>query len=168
MLEEVNQPACVVSSIAGQSRLTVTLVGRADHAGTTPMPLRRDALTGAAQCILATESLARSRPPLVITVGKIHVHPGASNSIPQSATFTIDLRHPDNTTRREALGLLHESFLQIAAERSLELQWNLIQDNNATPLRPRSNRQLAAVARRRHWLPPQPCQRCRPRRRCHF
>ena len=133
VLEEENQPASVVSSIAGQSRLTVTLVGRADHAGTTPMPLRRDALTGAAQCILATESLARSRPPLVITVGKIHVHPGASNSIPQSATFTIDLRHPDDATRREALGLLHESFLQIAAERALELQWNLIQDNNATP-----------------------------------
>ena len=56
---------------------------------------------------------------LGITVGKIHVHPirGASNSIPQSATFTIDLRHPDDSTLRESLGLLHESFLQIAAER---------------------------------------------------
>lgn len=88
------------------------------------MPLRRDALTGAAQCILATESLARSHPPLVINVGKIHVHPGASNSIPQSATFTIDLRHPEDSTRRESLGLLHESFLQTAAERSPDLEWD--------------------------------------------
>lgn len=136
VLQEANQPACVVSSIAGQSRLTATIMGRADHAGTTPMPLRRDALTGAARCILAAESLAQSRPPLVITVGKIQVHPGASNSIPQSATFTIDLRHPDDATRREALGLLHQSFLQIASERSLELQWNPIQDNNATPCDP--------------------------------
>ena len=136
VLEEENQPACVVSSIAGQSRLTITLVGRADHAGTTPMPLRRDALTGAARCILAAESLAQSRPPLVITVGKIHVHPGASNSIPQSATFTIDLRHPDDATRLESLGLLHESFRKIACERALELQWNPIQDNNATPCDP--------------------------------
>jgi allantoate deiminase len=111
VLEEADEPACVVTSIAGQSRLTITLTGRADHAGTTPMPLRRDALTGAAACILAAESLAQSSPPLVITVGKIQVHPGASNSIPQSATFTIDLRHPDDATRRASLETLHTSFL---------------------------------------------------------
>ncbi len=136
VLEEENQPACVVSSIAGQSRLTITLVGRADHAGTTPMPLRRDALTGAARCILAAELLAQSRPPLVITVGKIQVHPGASNSIPQSATFTIDLRHPEDSIRLESLGLLNEAFRKIASERALELHWNPIQDNNATPCDP--------------------------------
>jgi allantoate deiminase len=136
VLEAGNQPACVVSSIAGQSRLTVTLTGRADHAGTTPMPLRRDALTGAAACILAAESLAQSHPPLVITVGKIHVHSGASNSIPQNATFTIDLRHPHDSSRREFLGALHNSFLQITKNRLLELQWNPVQDNNATPCDP--------------------------------
>ncbi|MEY3898368.1 MAG: hypothetical protein RLZZ214_3889 [Verrucomicrobiota bacterium] len=133
VLEEADEPACVVSSIAGQSRLTVTLTGRADHAGTTPMPLRRDALTGAAACILAAEALAQSCPPLVITVGKIHVHPGASNSIPQSATFTIDLRHPDDAARRAFLETLHASFRQIAADRHLHLHWQPIQDNNATP-----------------------------------
>lgn len=133
VLEAENQPACVVSSIAGQSRLTATLTGRADHAGTTPMPLRRDALAGAAACILAAESLAQSHSPLVITVGRINVHPGASNSIPENATFTIDLRHPDDSSRREFLGKLHDAFLLIANKRSLELQWNPIQDNNATP-----------------------------------
>ncbi len=149
VLEEADQPACVVSSIAGQSRLTVTLTGRADHAGTTPMPLRRDALTGAAQCILAAEILAESHPPLVITVGKIQIHPGASNSIPQSATFTIDLRHPVDSDRREFLGHLHETFIHIATQRSLELQWIPIQDNNATPCDPaltaRLQTSLAAV-----------------------
>ncbi|MGL5017895.1 MAG: M20 family metallo-hydrolase [Luteolibacter sp.] len=132
VLEEAGEPACVVTSIAGQSRLTVTLTGRADHAGTTPMPLRRDALTGAAACILAAESLAQSSPPLVITVGKIQVHPGASNSIPQSATFTIDLRHPEDTTRRSSVKTLRTAFLQIAADRHLHLDWQPIQDNNAT------------------------------------
>jgi allantoate deiminase len=133
VLEEADQPACVVTSIAGQSRLTITLTGRADHAGTTPMPLRRDALAGAAACILAAESLAQSSPPLVITVGKIQIHPGASNSIPQTATFTIDLRHPDDGTRQNALTQLHESYLSIADERQLQLHWQPIQDNNAVP-----------------------------------
>jgi allantoate deiminase len=136
VLEEANEPACVVTSIAGQSRLSVTLTGRADHAGTTPMPLRRDALTGAAACILAAESLAQSNPPLVITVGKIQIHPGASNSIPQTATFTIDLRHPDDGIRQNALTQLQESFLRIAGERHLQLHWQPIQDNNATPCDP--------------------------------
>jgi allantoate deiminase len=136
VLEEAGEPACVVTSIAGQSRLTVTLTGRADHAGTTPMPLRRDALTGAAACILAAESLAQASPPLVITVGKIQILPGASNSIPQTATFTIDLRHPDDEIRRNSLTQLHESYLRIADERHLHLHWLPIQDNNATPCDP--------------------------------
>ncbi len=149
VLEEADQPACVVSSIAGQSRLIVTLTGRADHAGTTPMPLRRDALTGAAECILAAESLARSSDSLVITVGKIKLHPGASNSIPQNATFTIDLRHPDDETRQQSLKLLHQNFTRIAAGRALEVQWMPVQDNNATPcdaeLTSRLTDSLAAV-----------------------
>jgi len=136
VLEEADKPACVVTSIAGQSRLTIILTGRADHAGTTPMPLRRDALTGAAACILAAEILAQSSPPLVITVGKIQIHPGASNSIPQTAAFTIDLRHPDDEIRRNALTQLHESYLRITDERHLHLRWQPIQDNNATPCDP--------------------------------
>jgi allantoate deiminase len=144
VLEEADEPACVVSSIAGQSRLTITLTGRADHAGTTPMPLRRDALAGAAACILAAESLAQSSPPLVITAGKIQVHPGASNSIPQSAAFSIDLRHPDDTTRRSSLETLHASFSKIAAYRQLQLDWRPIQDNNATPCDPSLTASLLA------------------------
>jgi allantoate deiminase len=136
VLESSNEPACAVSSIAGQSRLTVTLTGRADHAGTTPMPLRRDALAGAAECILAAETLAKSQPPLVITVGKIQIHPGASNSIPQSAVFTVDLRHPDDSARLESLRLLRETCVTVARERSLEIDWQSIQDNDATPCDP--------------------------------
>jgi allantoate deiminase len=136
VLEEARQPACVVTSIAGQSRLTVTLDGRADHAGTTPMHLRRDALTGAAECVIAAETLAKSQPPLVITVGKMQVHPGASNSVPQRCIFTIDLRHPDNPIRREALETLHDTFTRIANARDLGLDWHLVQENDATPCDP--------------------------------
>lgn len=136
VLEHAKQPACVVSGIAGQLRLNVSLDGQADHAGTTPMNMRRDALTGAAECILAAETLARSQPPLVITVGKIKVHPGASNSIPQRCGFTIDLRHPDDASRQEATENLHEAFSAIANRRDLGLRWEPVQENDATPCDP--------------------------------
>jgi allantoate deiminase len=142
VLEQAREAACVVTGIAGQSRLNVTLTGRTDHAGTTPMPMRRDALAGAAECILAAEALAISRPPLVVTVGKIQVHPGASNSIPQSAAFTIDLRHPENSARETALEDLHQSVTTIAAKRSLALDWQDVQDNPAIPCDPGLTRNL--------------------------
>ncbi len=136
VLEELNQPAAAVSSIAGQTRLAITLTGQADHAGTTPMPLRRDALTGAAECILSAESLARSQESAVITVGKISVHPGASNSIPQRADFTVDLRHPDDEQRHALMIELEENFLRIALQRGLKLDWRLVQESPATPCDP--------------------------------
>ena len=142
VLESESQAACVVTSIAGQSRLRVTLTGHADHAGTTPMPLRRDALAGAAACILGTEALAKSHPPLVATVGSIQVHPGASNSVPQSAIFTVDFRHPEDAKRRELLAGLREAFHGIAADRNLKIDWEVVQENDATPCDPDLTGQL--------------------------
>lgn len=133
VLEEIGQPAAAVSSIAGQTRLAVRILGHADHAGTTPMPLRRDALTAAAECILSAESLARSRSPGVITVGKIAVHPGATNSIPERAEFTIDLRHPEDDERHVLTTELQERFLSITDQRGLQLDWRPVQECHATP-----------------------------------
>lgn len=142
VLESYGEAACAVAGISGQSRLTITLTGCADHAGTTPMALRRDALAGAAACILAAESLACDHVPLVITVGKIAVHPGASNSVPQSATFTIDLRHPDDEARRNFLNELHDRFSKITADRQLALEWIPVQDSDAVACDPMLTRQL--------------------------
>lgn len=142
VLESYGEAACAVAGISGQSRLTVTLTGRADHAGTTPMALRRDALAGAAACILASESLACAHPPLVVTVGKIEIHPGASNSVPQSATFTVDLRHPEDDARRFYLEELHASFSKIAAGRQLALEWIPVQDSDAVECDPMLTQQL--------------------------
>ncbi len=146
VLEEEGLAACAVTAIAGQSRLRVSLTGRADHAGTTPMPLRRDALCGAAECILAAESLARETPPLVVTVGRIEVHPGASNSVPQSALFTIDLRHPDDAARTDALTRLEHRMRSIATNRGLSLQWMPVQDGNAVVCDPALTSRLLDAA----------------------
>ena len=131
ILEEFDEAACVVSGINGQSRLLVTLTGRADHAGTTPMELRRDSLTAAAEAILATEKLAREHPGLVATVGKIEVLPGSSNSIPQVTSFTLDFRHPVDAERVRLLNALEDSVRKTTGARGLELDWQLVQENDA-------------------------------------
>ena len=73
--------------------------GEAGHAGTVPMTDRRDALAAAAEWMLAAEALARGRPGLVATVGRIAVDPGARNVIPGEAWLSLDVRH---TERRRA------------------------------------------------------------------
>ncbi len=79
-------PLGVVEAIVGQSRLDVVFEGQANHAGTTPMHLRRDALAGAAEWIAAVEREARAIPGAVATVGRVEASPGASNVIPGTVT----------------------------------------------------------------------------------
>lgn len=136
VLEELGEPVCAVSAICGQSRIAVSVTGQADHAGTTPMPLRRDALAGAAACVLATESTARKNPGLVATVGKLEVRPGASNAIPGEVRFTVDFRHPDDAEKTRLLADLHAEFARISQDRGLRLDWDVVQENAAVPCDP--------------------------------
>jgi allantoate deiminase len=136
VLEELDEAVCAVSAICGQSRLAITLLGQADHAGTTPMELRRDALAGAAECILAAEKLARQNPALVATVGKLDVTPGASNAIPGEVRFTLDFRHPVDVSREKLLGELLAEFSRIAESRALQVAWALVQANDAVSCDP--------------------------------
>ncbi|HEX9468539.1 MAG TPA: M20 family metallo-hydrolase, partial [Bradyrhizobium sp.] len=95
VLEGLNLPVGVVTAIAGATRLAASLTGMAGHAGTVPMPLRRDALAGAAESIVAIEEFCRTgQSGLVGTVGYIHAMPGATNVIPGQVSFTIDIRAP--------------------------------------------------------------------------
>ena len=89
VLEVNNLSVGVVTTISGQSRLQIRFLGRAGHAGTTPMHLRADALCAAAEFILAVEARARKTSGLVATVGRIQVEPGAGNVIPGAATLTL-------------------------------------------------------------------------------
>ena len=76
VLESLGLPLGVVTAIAGQSRLEVVFEGSANHAGTTPMNLRRDALAGAAEWIGSVEREAQTTSSLVATVGKVEARPG--------------------------------------------------------------------------------------------
>jgi allantoate deiminase len=119
VLEELNLPLGVVESIAGQSRFDVTFEGQANHAGTTPMHLRRDALAGAAEWIAIVEREAKSVPGLVATVGRLDVQPGAANVIPAHVLAALDVRHASDAVRLQAVERLLGCAHQCAARRSL-------------------------------------------------
>ena len=136
VLESLNLPLGVVESIVGQTRGDAVFEGRANHAGTTPMSLRHDALAGASEWIGAVEREARTIPGLVATVGRLDISPGADNVIPGRARTSLDVRHADDAVRREAVSRLIECAGQIAARRGLTVQWNPRLDQPAVAMDP--------------------------------
>jgi allantoate deiminase len=134
VLESLNLPLGVVTSVAGQSRLEVKFEGKANHAGTTPMHLRRDALAGAAEWIGAVEREAATVPSLVATVGKIDAQPGAGNVIAGSVRMSLDVRHTNDEVREEAVKHLLDSAQQIAGRRGLVASSELRLDQAAVAM----------------------------------
>jgi hydantoinase/carbamoylase family amidase len=130
-LESVDAPVGVVTTISGQSRILAALTGEAGHAGTVAMHLRHDPLPAAAEIILATEDLARHTPGLLATVGTIEVNPGASNVIPGQARFSLDVRHPEDTARIDAVSALEQRVREVATTRSLGVEWTIARDHPA-------------------------------------
>jgi allantoate deiminase len=122
VLEKLNLPLALVEAIAGQSRLEFTFLGRANHAGTTPMHLRCDALAGAAEWIGTVERVAQGVPGLVATVGKIESKPGATNVIAGKAWLTLDVRHSSDEIRTRVVVDLIRQAEGIAARRGLSVQ----------------------------------------------
>ncbi|UTD27858.1 allantoate amidohydrolase [Bradyrhizobium sp. WD16] len=129
VLEAEGLPVGVVSAISGATRLSVTLTGMAGHAGTVPMALRRDALTGAAECILAIETYCRGHAGLVGTVGQIAAEPGATNVIPGRVGFTMDIRTAGDDRRKAAVGDLTAAIEAAARRRGLEVAITVTHEN---------------------------------------
>ena len=144
VLEAQNLPVGVVTAISGATRLAASLTGMAGHAGTVPMALRRDALTGAAECIVAIEELCRTDPGgLVGTVGYIHANPGATNVIPGQVSFTMDIRATTDTHRRKAVADIVRRVESIAKARKLQLQVDVTHENRTVPCAPWLRSQIA-------------------------
>src|SRR6185436_1022954 len=99
VLDSLNLPLGVVEAIAGQSRMELRFSGQANHAGTTPMHLRKDALAAAAEWIGLVEDEALETPGLVATVGEIVALPGAGNVIAGEARASLDVRHSVDEVR---------------------------------------------------------------------
>ena len=148
VLESAGTPLAVVSAIVGTAHLEVTVTGRPDHAGTTPMTLRRDALAAAAAMIQAVESIARALgPPAVATVGRIRVEPDQMNVVPGRCVFTVDLRHSDLGARRALEQRVRSLCETIASERSLGLEMRVLQEKPPVAMHPDVRSLLARAAR---------------------
>lgn len=134
VLESLGLPLAVVDAIVGQSRHELRFEGQANHAGTTPMRLRRDALSAAGEWITAVEREARATEGLVATVGRLDARPGAVNVIPGSVHTSLDVRHPDDGVRLGAVERLLRCSSQIASRREISVDWEQRLDQGAVPM----------------------------------
>ncbi|WP_072381910.1 allantoate amidohydrolase [Novosphingobium sp. NDB2Meth1] len=126
-----------VTGIAAQLRFEIGLCGTAGHAGTTAMALRRDAVAGMAEMVLAAEEVATAGPAdLVATVGVVEVPSGAANVIAGRSRFTLDVRAGDAAVRDRAAEDILRRFRGIAGRRDLGLSVRQVHDLPASPCDP--------------------------------
>ncbi len=124
-LEIQNIPIGIVSTLCGIKRLLIEVKGRPDHAGTTPMNLRKDALAAGAQLILAIETICKSRGEgMVGTVGKMTLTPNQVNVVPGRAELELDLRASDVQLFEKIQAEILEACDDVANQRGLEITLN--------------------------------------------
>lgn len=136
VLESLGRPLAAVEAVAGQTRMEFTFLGRANHAGTTPMHLRHDAIAAAAEWIIAVERTAHNHPGLVATVGQIEAKPGATNVIAAEARVTLDVRHKSDDIRDRSAETLVRLAHEIAERRGLTLRQSVLLSQQAVAMDP--------------------------------
>jgi allantoate deiminase len=134
VLESEGTALGVVEALVGQTRMQFLFTGHANHAGTTPMTLRHDAIAAAAEWIVAVEAYARSQKGLVATVGKIEASPGAVNVIASQVTASLDVRHADDIIRKKAVAAIREHAESAASTRKVQVNAHLQLEQPAVPL----------------------------------
>ncbi|MBB4656663.1 allantoate deiminase [Xanthomonas sp. F14] len=137
VLEAEGLPVGIVTAIAAQRRFALRFDGRAGHAGTTTMALRRDALSAAAEALLAIEGIARAgSDDLVATVGKLQVAPGTTNVVPGRVDCTLDVRAGDDATRDAAVLEIERALARISKTRNIAIAIDPLQTLAASPCAP--------------------------------
>ena len=135
VLDALGIPLGVVDAIDGLSRVTATFNGAANHAA-TPMQSRRDAVTGAAEWIMAVETRAQRTPGLVATVGRLRALPGSTNVIAGRCEASLDVRHAADDTRAAAVEHLRDDAQEIASRRGLTVGWETHLDQPSVAMSP--------------------------------
>lgn len=135
ILERMSRRIGVVQAIAGQRRYLVKVSGTANHAGTTPMGLRQDALAGSAEMLLALERSALAEgDPLVATTGRLEVYPGTSNVIPGEVQFTLDIRHSEAGVLERFCAAVLAEFAELGRRRGLTLEVQPLLETAPAPM----------------------------------
>jgi hydantoinase/carbamoylase family amidase len=122
VLESEGAQIGIVTSIVGLRGYRVRLHGQANHAGTTPMHLRRDAFAGAARVALELRDYARAGESITANVGRISVEPGGGNVVPGVADFTIDVRATTAEGMRALEQFVEETTARVADEEGLAVE----------------------------------------------
>ncbi len=147
VLQDARAPLGIVTVIGGSRRSQLTFMGVADHSGATPMRLRKDALTAAAEFILEVEHRARMQPTAVATVGRVRVCPNSITTVPGTVSLTLDVRDVD-ARRQQALSYaLRDRARAIATARSIELSIEDLSQQSPVALDTRMRRALEDAAR---------------------
>jgi hydantoinase/carbamoylase family amidase len=145
-----DQPVAIVRAIAGRKQYRCTLRGVANHAGSTSMTDRHDALVGAATLILQFEGIARGiSPDAVMTVGRIKCKPNAVNVIPDEVEFTIDFRAPEDELLSEGHTRIEEQVKSVATKRGLKHELVPTEDQPAVAMSRDIRRELMRAAAKR-------------------
>lgn len=126
VLQNLNRQVGIVEEITGLFRWTIRLKGKANHAGTTPMDMRHDTLSGLAEFaneiprILEENGSERSRA----TIGSVNLWPGAANTIPGQAEFSLDVRDTEEGKLRELQEAFRKALSAIARRRALMFEFD--------------------------------------------
>jgi allantoate deiminase len=136
VLESEDASLGIVEALVGQTRMELIFAGQANHAGTTPMHLRHDAMSAAAEWIVAVEDYASSNSDLVATVGKVQASPGAGNVIAGRVTASLDVRHADDNVLNTAVSAILQDAKASASRRGVQVTSQMQLEQPAVPLDP--------------------------------
>ncbi|MFF2483199.1 Zn-dependent hydrolase [Paenibacillus sp. NPDC058071] len=142
VLEELGAPVGTATAIYGHRWLEASLKGHADHAGTTPMALRRDAAMAAAESMLAIERIALAEGG-VAAVGAMRLGPGAINVIPGESVFTVDLRHERQESLDAMAVAVQDAIVRTADSRGVSAEIRVIDGAQPVPTSPRIHALIA-------------------------
>jgi beta-ureidopropionase / N-carbamoyl-L-amino-acid hydrolase len=121
VLEDAGKPVGVVGGIVGITWSEVTITGQSDHAGPSPMGLRRDALVAAAEIVQGVERIATMEDEVAVaTVGRLQVEPNIINTIPGRVVFSVDFRHPNGDVLDGQVARLEALVGHVCSERTVE------------------------------------------------
>jgi N-carbamoyl-L-amino-acid hydrolase len=139
VLEDGKLDIGVVTAIAGITRIEIVIEGRADHAGTTPMGSRKDALVAASHLVVDIEhlglELSKGDTHFAATVGEFSIEPGAANVVPSRVRLLIDARAEDRAAMERFIGHIQEAVDWLVAEKGVTIAPpRIISDNQPTPL----------------------------------
>jgi N-carbamoyl-L-amino-acid hydrolase len=139
ILEAISKRIGLVTSIAAPSRFRVVFHGRADHSGTTPMGMRKDALVAAAHLIEYIEKTCRkyasmAKGRVVGTVGAMKIEPGVINAVPGRAELAVDIRGTSARSKNQVARMVKEQARAIAKRRAIGVEVLTIREEDPVPL----------------------------------